>query len=526
MATPSASFKPFAVVIKNHYFPTYSLRLVIDSEEITIGKLKTQIEEQHKGHQLIQDQLLVHRGKLLESRLNLCKLFESSIIVPQSPPNAAQSPTQDTTNTMSTMYIHMTLRGGSNTATKIGLTATIDTVPMDDAPSKSDSKQTNDATSSPQEHTEVQKEEEKKQPQPATSSAPIPPHIPPQFTQLKPPHYPHYPPYHHPYYPPPPDPYYLSRSMPDLMHPAYVQRTQSVPSNNKPSHPFHPPTLVQQTSNTQQYPQQYQPQYPQQYPHYPPPPFAHHYPPYGAMPPPPPHHYHPPFAPFPPHSQSMSDLNALREQGAPNWRNQTFIPSKIDEKEEKKEANRPNNNGSSYGLRRRRVANGANAPNNAVNEDDNANVAEANNVVNENNANANNNENALRDRWFVRLFRALNINVLIRLGIFMWFFGPNLGKSRFTILCMIGTLYYLHQVGLLQRLFGFLFVGRNRNDNEPRHRDPLNDDRENNDSVPPVPIPLPTLSYVQLLQRFLIGIVASLWPTWDHTTLYPVPVPQ
>eukprot|EP01083_Nonionella_stella_P083595 231214_1 len=51
---------------------------------------------------------------------------------------------------------------------------------------------------------------------------------------------------------------------------------------------------------------------------------------------------------FPTHSQSMLDLNALREQGAPNCRNRTFIPSKMDAKEEKKEANRANNNGSTY----------------------------------------------------------------------------------------------------------------------------------------------------------------------------------
>eukprot|EP01084_Bolivina_argentea_P123198 218328_1 len=117
MSSPSNSFKPFAIVIKNHYHPTYSLRIMIESPDTTIGKLKTQIEQQHKGNPLVQDQLLVYRGKLLESKTNLFQLLQSSIIK-----NKSTSPTDNTTsNTPQSMYIHMTLRGGSETASKIGL---------------------------------------------------------------------------------------------------------------------------------------------------------------------------------------------------------------------------------------------------------------------------------------------------------------------------------------------------------------------------------------------------------------------
>ena len=122
-------FKPFAVVVKNHYEPTYALRLVIDKQDITIGKLKTLIEEQHKGNPQIQDQLLVYRGKLLESKTNLFTLFTSSIIKPSTPITKNDSDSNDNTTTqqddapLESMYIHMTLRGGSDTATKIGLLA-------------------------------------------------------------------------------------------------------------------------------------------------------------------------------------------------------------------------------------------------------------------------------------------------------------------------------------------------------------------------------------------------------------------
>eukprot|EP01084_Bolivina_argentea_P048666 89627_1 len=101
----------------------------------------------------------------------------------------------------------------------------------------------------------------------------------------------------------------------------------------------------------------------------------------------------------------------------------------------------------------------------------------------------------------------------------MWLFGPNLGTYRFTILCIAGGFYYLYQIGILQRIFG-RFMRGNRNRNEPRHRDPNanNNDESNDNNMEPL---LP-LSYVQLLQRFLIGIVFSVWPTWDHRNVYPI----
>ena len=78
-----------------------------------------------------------------------------------------------------------------------------------------------------------------------------------------------------------------------------------------------------------------------------------------------------------------------------------------------------------------------------------------------------------------------------------------------------GWLYYFHQVGLLARILNRFNGNRNRR-NEVRHRDP-NAPQQSNADRPPSP----PLTYVQLLQRFLIGIVASLWPTWDHRNMYP-----
>eukprot|EP01084_Bolivina_argentea_P048927 90057_1 len=101
----------------------------------------------------------------------------------------------------------------------------------------------------------------------------------------------------------------------------------------------------------------------------------------------------------------------------------------------------------------------------------------------------------------------------------MWLFAPNLATSKFTALCVIGGIYYLHAIGLLGRIFGLFRRRRNNNNNnEPQHRDP------NAADDPPVTAPQSPLTYIQLLQRFLIGIFASLWPTWDHRNLYP-PIP-
>ena len=82
------------------------------------------------------------------------------------------------------------------------------------------------------------------------------------------------------------------------------------------------------------------------------------------------------------------------------------------------------------------------------------------------------------------------------------------------VLVAVG-LYYMQQIGLLGYLFGNIQFGRGNQNNEPRHRDP--NAPENTEQVPPEP-----LSYVELIQRALIGFALSLWPTWDHRQMYPV----
>ena len=80
----------------------------------------------------------------------------------------------------------------------------------------------------------------------------------------------------------------------------------------------------------------------------------------------------------------------------------------------------------------------------------------------------------------------------------------------------------MHQIGILPRILARFGGNRNNQNNEPQHRDPnADDDESDNRNIPP-PAPL---TYAQLLQRFLFGIFASLWPTWDHRNLYP-PVGQ
>eukprot|EP00484_Ammonia_sp_Unknown_P024583 CAMPEP_0197029076 /NCGR_PEP_ID=MMETSP1384-20130603/8604_1 /TAXON_ID=29189 /ORGANISM="Ammonia sp." /LENGTH=551 /DNA_ID=CAMNT_0042458179 /DNA_START=22 /DNA_END=1680 /DNA_ORIENTATION=+ len=550
-----SAFKPFAIVVKNHYEPTYSLRLVIESADITIGKLKSMIEQEHKGNPQLQDQLLVHRGKLLESKTNLHQLFTSSIIDDKSPTNDNKK-----TDSMQCMYIHMTLRGGSETALKIGLMSkpepqseqTQPEMPPQPQPQpqpaeeeKYDTANTNAKDSEPP-HTASTDT--------ATSSASpsMPRTIPRQLSDPLPayPTYPHPPPPpyayhpHHPYppaYPPPapyayhPDgaPHYFSHSMPDLMAGAHLYRQRSAPSPSTSSssanrsRAFAPPTLVQQTSNSNLH-RSAAPPPPSPYHHpyyaYPTPPAYPGYPPHGYAPPPP-HHHHPAAPHYPYFSHSTSDLLRARD---PRKKNKSKRDGKrkverIDEKENGEEnqnnVGRVDNlaNIAADGLRRRGGRN-----NDGDNNNNNRQPAvEANNVNNNvfaNDNNANDRNRAQRESFFARLFRVLNVNILIRLGIFMWLFAPNLGTYRFTMLCIAGGLYYLHQVGILGGLFGRF--GANRNQNEPQHRDPNAPDSGDRERAPP-----PRLSYVQLLQRFLIGIVASLWPTWDHRNLYPIPRP-
>merc|ERR1712228_798572 len=219
----ATEFKPFGVVIKNHYEPIYSLHLSIESSDLTIGKLKTLIEEQHKGNPLVQDQLLVYRGKLLESQTILFSLCE---------------PNNDTTkSSLPSLYIHMTLRGGSATAAKIGLSAQ----------TSIDSSKTNSSSSSSTSSSSEQKEEKKSSDPPRISPIPI--------RRQSNPYIAHYYNMQRSY---PPNPYNLnSPTLPNMMHPNMMhphpqtlhRHHSAPPTSAHVSQSFAPPTLVQQTSN-------------------------------------------------------------------------------------------------------------------------------------------------------------------------------------------------------------------------------------------------------------------------------------
>ena len=95
---------------------------------------------------------------------------------------------------------------------------------------------------------------------------------------------------------------------------------------------------------------------------------------------------------------------------------------------------------------------------------------------------------------------------------------------RYYAVCVAVAVYYLHQIGLLKYLFGNFRWGAGGEvvaaNNEPRHRDPnAQEQTENEEPAPPQP-----LSFVELIQRGLIGFALSLWPTWDHRQMYPEPV--
>merc|ERR1719295_1105969 len=117
--------------------------------------------------------------------------------------------------------------------------------------------------------------------------------------------------------------------------------------------------------------------------------------------------------------------------------------------------------------------------------------------------------------FLVWLIGAMNINILIRLGMFMWFIGSNLSTYRYAMVMGVVVVYYLQQIGFLRYLFGNIQFGRGEPRNEPRHRDP---NAPNNEEAPTPPQPL---SYVELIQRALVGFAFSLWPTWDHRQMYP-----
>ena len=128
-------------------------------------------------------------------------------------------------------------------------------------------------------------------------------------------------------------------------------------------------------------------------------------------------------------------------------RSKPVIPSKFgekkkDDKEQENEVKddqdeKENNPIDNFGIRQRRVGNNGNNNDNNNNMNGGNNVNQVNQDMNNNNNINNNNNNvfannainraniAVRETFFRRLFRLLNVNVLIRLGICMWLFGPS-----------------------------------------------------------------------------------------------------
>merc|ERR1712228_929189 len=413
-----------------------------------------------------------------------------------------------TKSSLPSLYIHMTLRGGSATAAKIGLSA----------PASIDSSKTNSSSSSSTSSSSEQKEEKKSSDPPRISPIPI--------RRQSNPYIAHYYNMQRSY---PPNPYNLnSPTLPNMMHPNMMhphpqtlhRHHSAPPTSAHVSQSFAPPTLVQQTSNPNNS-------------H-----IAMSYNPYNAYS----HFPHVPNYAYPQHSHSSSNLlngkkgkinfRKKKSQSAPKRRLYSSKKEESEKEEKQQQQNNDDDNAQNvvaggYGMRQRRNPNNnnANVQNVQVRAVANANNnnAQPNNVFN----NVNNRRRIVQNRegWFMRMFRILNINVLIRLGIFMWLFAPNLGGYRFAILCCIGVFYYLHQIGVIGFLYVWLFGNEQRNvANDPVHRDPnAANAEENNDEI--VLPPATPLGRVQLLQRFLIGFCFSLWPTWDHRTVYP-PIAQ
>lgn len=620
----------FVVVIKNHYDPIYSLRLTIDSEEMTVGSLKGLIEEQHKGSPSVSIQMLVFHGKLLDSQSRLSTIRQSAHSMD------------------SAMCIHMTLRGGNTTAKLIGLSSeTTSPQSLNPAPPQplhhsplspevppvqsTESALDIGTTSLMDNHDDQCKPSEPEvvpefdgadnlgqddnvqsaaSPN-ASAQQPPPPLLPRTLhpaTSLdgrgRPPRSglpPLAPPpgvypmtMHRQYsdpgrmlYPPSPftphsvgsphgghyghrSPYSGTVPNPYLMHsPFHPQLSGQRPHSTYPPQ-FGLPMLVQQSSSGSASPMPSLAPSPMHYgyPGYPvPPPMS----PYGAPISPYPvdprmahrsafGHFPAPFNPhlgappqFPPRSESFSPQRPSMAR-YPNRAEQLKRSQSEDTKTQKEEdkaedteqvhvaADRQRNGDvaafGGYGMRRRRVPlpngpNNGNAPgignearnlNNALNADH----AMDQGVANEVDGNQNDDEqdvaaDAENPGFMIWLIGALNINILLRMGMFMWFIGSNLSTNRYYAVCVGVAIYYFHQIGLLKYLFGDirwadLWGGGGGNvaaNNEPRHRDP------NAPEIEEEPAPPQPLTYVELIQRGLIGFTLSLWPTWDHRQMYP-----
>jgi len=572
-------FEPFTVVIKNHYDPVYSLRLTIDSADTTVGNLKGLIEAQHKGHPSVQIQMLVFRGKLLDSQTRLLTLSQSAAL--------------------DSMCIHMTLRGGNTTALDLGLATKspeppvpipesldaaalgIDATPLHDDSHGSDGEEKrsadpriHSATSSASIPASTSLLAPPTTPKPIKSTKSTKPRLPTPDSIIRqhsdpthpraagrgsPPYHPMGPPMMSPYGPYPHSPYAAT-----IPNPYYVPTVPPPPPHSSQSYGA-VPTLVQQSST----PNPATPQRPYPMPYgYPP---SMHYPaPYPYGPPMSPYGspYRPPMSPYPypvppspyavPSPQRMNptvstitprprrsapkmpkfgELKRSKSDSAKPQSEQPLVDhTEHTETEETKgddpPAERPDIAAiGGYGMRRRNNGNGPRIGNQRRNVDNALNAAD---VPAENEQNDRNEHNeaeapdagnaAANDRGFgafvIWLVGALNVNILIRLGLFMWFIGSNLSTYRYAMVCGVVAIYYLHQIGLLRYLFGnipFAIGARNANaNNAPQHRDPNASESGHEEVAPPQP-----LSYVELIQRALVGFALSLWPTWDHRQMYP-----
>ena len=93
-----------------------------------------------------------------------------------------------------------------------------------------------------------------------------------------------------------------------------------------------------------------------------------------------------------------------------------------------------------------------NVPSNVARNDTTSNNVNRNNVnrnnVDRNNVAANNvarnDENGNNVGYIRQIMELFNVNVLLRLGIFMWLFGSHLNNQRWNMLCVLAVIYYLY----------------------------------------------------------------------------------
>ena len=357
-------FKSFVIIIKNHYYPSYSYRTVIENPKYTALDLKNNIQNNHKGKPKINTQTLVYGGKILKDNDILY-----DIIISRNKNNIITQ----------TINIHLALQGGSKAAVDIGL---IPKKIVDDLNMNNNNDSKNNT----------------------------------QFMDRPPP------------IPPPPHLYSRSRSMPNLYHHVGM--------------PYAPPALVNQSSemlHNNHIGNQMHRQYSNPYL-------------YGHF------------------SQSYSDINYYQQYYRQYYGNQSNgyiqsqvpnqLPSQINKdnnnnNDNKNDANNQNNNNRQnanilqYGMRQRRRhvgnrnINFANNIDNQNNQNNNAN--NNNNNVNANNNNNENNNNDNNNGGFVNLVLQLfNVNMIVRLGIFVWLFGSHLSKTRWNYLVFGLVLYYLY----------------------------------------------------------------------------------